>query len=308
MSMGIESGARGRLTWADNGVVSVSTLWANEGVYWPVDFEPYIPAHHFAGGKNNSKFRTKLKIGREIVEQTVEKDIPFRAVAADSFYGKNEELRWTLRDLGAAYVLALKRSHCWWHCEGEEIGALWEATLCAGWEGPGSAAEWEKVERHFCDGHTEEWWMLEVEAGPYSPERAQRAVVATTDPGKLPERKIWHLVTNLTHHSCSERLREGDPAAASLAEVVRLYGLRTWVKQSYKQIKHALRWSDYQVRNDRAIRRHWQLVCLTFSFCWWAYGRSPTDEPTQPEDDLSTESAGRGKRRPQCPGRRRSGR
>jgi hypothetical protein len=24
------------------------------------------------------------------------------------------------------------------------------------------------------------------------------------------------------------------------------------------------------VRSDRAIRRHWQLVCCAFAFCWWA--------------------------------------
>jgi hypothetical protein len=40
-----------------------------------------------------------------------------------------------------------------------------------------------------------------------------------------------------------------------------------WVEQSYK---HVLGWSDYQVRSDPAIRRHWQLACCAFSFCWWA--------------------------------------
>jgi hypothetical protein len=39
---------------------------------------------------------------------------------------------------------------------------------------------------------------------------------------------------------------------------------------SYKQVKHALGWAHYQVRKDISIRRHWQLVCCAFSFCWWA--------------------------------------
>ena len=39
----------------DNGVVSVSSLWADEGAYYPVDFEPYTPSHHFGGGKNDPK-------------------------------------------------------------------------------------------------------------------------------------------------------------------------------------------------------------------------------------------------------------
>jgi hypothetical protein len=135
-----------------------------------------------------------------------------------------------------------------------------------------------------------------VEAGPYGPGRAQRTVVATTDPGKLPERKTWYLVTNLSHPD-SERSRENQPAAAELAEVVRLYGLRMWVEQSYKQVKHVLGWSDYQARSDTAIRRHWQLVCCAFTFCWWAYGRLPTDEPAKTEDnDPPAQSGARGEK------------
>jgi hypothetical protein len=58
-----------------------------------------------------------------------------------------------------------------------------------------------------------------------------------------------------------------------LAAIVRLYGLRQWVEQGYRQVKGALGWADFQVRSDHAIRRHWQLVCCAFSFCWWAYLR-----------------------------------
>ena len=159
--------------------------------------------------------------------------------------------------------------------------------------------------RAFRDGHQETWWALEVDAGPYGPEKAQRALVVSTDPERLPRLSTWYLTTNLPAPSDrSERANddESEPllAPASLAEVVRLYGLRMWVEQSYKQVKHALGWSDYQVRSDLAIRRHWQLVCLAFSFCWWAYGRLPASleeqaERTQ-EEDLPAESVEGGKK------------
>jgi hypothetical protein len=61
---------------------------------------------------------------------------------------------------------------------------------------------------------------------------------------------------------------------ASLTEVVRLYSLRMWVEQSYQQVKHALGWAHYQGRSDLAIRRHWQLVCCAFSFCWWHHSQA----------------------------------
>ncbi len=44
----------------------------------------------------------------------------------------------------------------------------------------------------------------------------------------------------------SQRAQTSELAAASLEEVVHLYGLRMWVEQSYKQVKHALGWSQYQ--------------------------------------------------------------
>jgi hypothetical protein len=121
-------------------------------------------------------------------------------------------------------------------------------------------------------------------------------VVVSTDPEKLPEKQTWYLTSNLPYPG-SKRATESELLApADLAEIVRLYGLRMWVEQSYKQVKHVLGWSDYQVRSDLAMRRHWQLVCLAFSFCWWAYGRSPTDEEPAETRTPSAESAGRGKK------------
>ncbi len=277
-----------------NGVVSVSSLWTDEGVYYPVDFEPYTPAHHFEGGKNDPRFRTKLKIAEELVEQAVEVSIPFRAVVADSFYGEDRGFKRSLEELGVGYVLALKKSHSWWHLEGT-IGALWQAAEVAGWKDAQEPGDWTKVVRTFRDGHREEWWALEVEAGPYGKERAQRALVVTPDPERLPDLATWYLTTNLPATG-SEREVESDLAPASVAEVVRLYGLRMWVEQSYKQVKHVLGWSDYQVRSDTAIRRHWELVMCAFSFCWWAYGRLPSDEPAEMENDPSADPAGRGKK------------
>ena len=277
----------------DNGVVSVSSLWADEGAYYPLEVEPYTPAHHFEAGKSDRRFRTKLNIARQLVERSVEMGVPFRAVVADSFYGEDRGFKRSLGELGVGYVLSLKKSHCWWHMEGT-IGALWEAALAAGWKDAEEPGEWAKVVRAFRDGHREEWWALEVEAGPYGTERAKRALVVTTDPEGLPDLGTWYLTTNLPAPGSGGEA-ESNLAPASVSEVARLYGLRMWVEQSYKQVKHALGWSGYQVRSDHAIRRHWQLACCAFSFCWWAFGRLPTDDAEsaeRPEDDLRAVSAG----------------
>src|SRR5215469_15955150 len=270
----------------DNGVVSVTSLWADEGVYYPVDVEPYTPAHHFPKGKQDPHFRTKLKIAVELVQRAVQATIPFRAVVADSFYGEDRGVKRGLRELGVGYVLALKPSHAWWHPV-RAIGSFQEAAQAGRWKSKERPGKWVKVTRTFRDGSSQEWWALEVITGPYGPAKQERVVIATTDPLTLPDLTTFYLVTNLPAPG-SERAQDSKLAAASLEEVVRLYGLRLWVEQSYKHVKHELGWSQYQVRSDRAIRRHWQLVCCAFSFCW--YHASHASEHTTPEARLPSES------------------
>ncbi len=84
----------------ESGVVSVTNLLADERIYYPVDCEPYTPAHHFEGGKNDPDFRTKLKIASQLVEKALQRSIPFRAVVADSFYGEDEGFKQSLSELG----------------------------------------------------------------------------------------------------------------------------------------------------------------------------------------------------------------
>lgn len=256
----------------ENGVVSVSSLWADERVYYPLEVAPYTPAHHFAHGKADSAFRTKPQIALELVHRAVTAGFPFRAVVADSFYGEHEEFKRGVRDLNVGYVLALKPSHAWWHPI-EELGSVEEVAHAARWDGPAVPGDWVRVVRTFRDGHTEEWWALEADCQPYGPDKSTRLVVATTDPARLPDLTTWYLVTNLPAPGRA-RATTSELTPASLAEVVRLYSLRMWVEQSYKQVKYALGWSQYQVRSDLAIRRHWQLVCCAFSFCWWQHSQT----------------------------------
>jgi len=286
----------------DNGVVSVTSLWADEQVYYPVEIEPYTPESYFANGKNDPDFRTKLTIALQLVQRARELEWPFRAVVADSFYGEDRGLRDGLRKLQVPYVLALNPSHAWWHPE-DVAGSLQEVAREAGWVSCEQPGQWVPITRTFRDGSTQDWWAVEIVAGPYGPDKKERAIVASTDPETLPDLTTWYLVTNLPAPSHLPGTQAPFPPA-SLEEVIRLYGLRMWVEQSYKQVKHALGWSQYQVRSDQAIRRHWQLVCCAFSFCW--YHASPSSSstthelqgPSEPEvlPDVPAEAAGTGEK------------
>ena len=247
----------------DNGIVAVTSLWADARCYWPLHAVPYTPASRLAKGNSDPGFRTKPQLAADLVSAAQQAKIPFRAVVADCFYGDNTGFVEALGAAKVAFVLALKPRKGIWAPDDAAHTPV-EAARELGWGGPGRPGPWRRVTRRFRDGHTETWWAADVTLGGWGPDRHHRLVVATTDPATLPKLTTWYLLTNL-HRPAGRRAQQ-----AQLAEIVGAYGLRNWVEQGYKQVKGELGWADFQVRADRAIRRHWTLVCCAFSFCWHA--------------------------------------
>ena len=104
--------------------------------------------------------------------------------------------------------------------------------------------------------------------------------LATADPGTLPDKATWYLATNLPRPG-GPREADSPHPQADLAEIARIYGIRHWIEQSYKQVKDQLGWADFQVRSDTAIRRHQALVNCAFCFCWDAwFGENPPQHDT----------------------------
>jgi hypothetical protein len=109
-----------------------------------------------------------------------------------------------------------------------------QLTRRATWNGEQDPGEWVALERTFRDGHTERWWAFEPKRWPFEAGRHRRLVVATTDPATLPDLTTFYLFTNLRAPEGERDGGDQELAAADLAEVVRLYALRSWIEQSYK--------------------------------------------------------------------------
>jgi hypothetical protein len=192
-------------------------------------------------------------------------------VVADRLYGEHPEFKRTMWQADIPYVLAIKPSQVVW-TPPPEPESPWAAADRLRWGESNDAAHpgaWTAVVRRFHDGHEETWWAVDLRLGSYAPEYPTRLVVATSDPRPLPDASTWYLVTNLPLPGTTRAAEQPGLPAAELEEVARLYGWRQWVEQGDKQVKQELGWADFQVRSDRAIRRHWALVCCAFAFCWW---------------------------------------
>src|SRR3954463_8669383 len=83
----------GRYGKTDRGIVTVTTVWADERLYYPLHAVPYTPASHFAKKRADPDFRTKLQIAADLISKARSAGVVCRAVVADCFYGDHDDLR-----------------------------------------------------------------------------------------------------------------------------------------------------------------------------------------------------------------------
>ncbi|MFJ1845993.1 transposase [Streptomyces sp. NPDC088146] len=154
----------GRLGRTDNGIVTVTTCWADENLYYPLYAVPYSPAHHFPKGKSDPGFRTKLQIAAELARTAKAAGVAFRAVAADCAYGDQDGFRRQFDATGLPFVMALKPSHGTW-AYGKDACTPVHAAHSLTWTDPERPGDWTAAERTFRDGHTETWWAADATLG-----------------------------------------------------------------------------------------------------------------------------------------------
>jgi len=102
---------------------------------------PYTPARHFAKGKSDPGFRTKLAIGADLAIKAREAGFAFRAVAADSAYGDQDGFRSELAEAGLPFVMALKPRRGTW-AYGDDAHTPVDAARDLAWGGPDDPGDW----------------------------------------------------------------------------------------------------------------------------------------------------------------------
>ena len=165
----------------DNGIVAVTTLWADEAHYYPLHVMPYTPEKRLPEGKRDPAFRTKPQIALELVERAQAAGIAFCAIVADCFYGDNNGLETALLTRGLPRVLARRGAPGRGWAPAEADHSFRDAARSL------PLRAWQPVIRRFRDGHTERWWAAELTLFGYGPFMPVRALCATTDRRALPD-------------------------------------------------------------------------------------------------------------------------
>src|SRR4030095_4401200 len=128
----------------EGGVGAVSSLWADERVYYPLHVRPYTPAPRLPKGKQDPAFRTKPQLAVELVDAALAAGVPFRAVVADCAYGDNLGFEETLQEDGLPFARALKPAKGIW-TPFEGMPTPQEVARRLPWRGPRRPGPWTRV-------------------------------------------------------------------------------------------------------------------------------------------------------------------
>ena len=245
------SGTAGRI---ENCQVGVFLAYASGKGRALVDRELYLPKGWATDVDRRTEahvpervgFQTKPQLAQAMLERAVEVGVPAGWVTADEVYGGDGRLRAWLEEQDLAYVLAVKATQPLW-ADGEQ--------------GPAEVAARELVARLPAGA----WRRLSAGDGARGPRVYDWARVGLTRPG-WPGRGFWLLARR--------RLSDGElafyvcfgPARTSLAELVRIAGIRWAVEECFQAAKDQVGLDHYQVRRYDAWYRHVTLVLVAQAF------------------------------------------
>jgi SRSO17 transposase len=259
----------GKLGHVANGVVAVTSHWADGTRHVPLGVQPYRPARRLAQGRRDPAFHTKPALAWQLIEEARAAGIPFHLVVADSIYGENADLEAKLFTAGIPFVMGVRPSHGTWQLVEDAAPPPAFTPAEAAAQLPQDA--WVRTVHQDSHGQELVRYVAELSLGTaYGPGQPVRLVAATLDPAQLKPESTWYLTTSLP-------LAEASPEVVS-----QWYRLRDWIEHYDKPAKRELGWADYQLRPERAIVRHWHLVMLAYTFSLLVGALPETSPPPVP--------------------------
>ncbi len=254
-SVGVQrqySGTAGRI---ENSQVGVFLTYATVQGRVLLDRELYLPQvwaedeerRREAGVPEAATFRTKPQLALDMLERAVESGVPFRWVAGDAVYGSDRNLRVWLERAEIPHVLAIKSSEKLWALTGQGPRQIRADQLVSGV----AESDWSRCSAG--DGAK----------GPRVYDWTRVVIRPLREPGKgywlLARRSIAH-PEELAYYVCC------GPADTTLADLVRVAGIRWTIEECFEEAKGQVGLDQYEVRKWEGWYRHITLAMLAHAY------------------------------------------
>jgi SRSO17 transposase len=256
------TGTAGRI---ENSQVGVFLAYATCRGRTLIDRRLYLPEHswcadaerrHAAGIPEEIQFATKPRLAWEMIAAALDAGVKARWVTGDEAYGQDPQLRAALEARGTGYVMAVACStrvrinHGRTPVRADTVAGRLPATA---WQRH-SAGAGAKGPRYY------DWAWIHIGTS----EHRHLLIRRNRTTGELAFYLCW------------------TPATVTLAELVRVAGVRWSVEECFQAAKGQVGLDHYQVRNWTSWHRHITLAMLALAFLTAVAASSAPERPAQP--------------------------
>ena len=233
-------------------------------LFLPEEWAADRPRREEAGVPEAVVFRTKPELALEMVQQAVERGVPFRWVTADSVYGDSPTFVQGVRALGKWYVVDTSADARVWLTEPEVIPAGTKGPRGRPTTQPRAATKPERVDEVVARLPAKAWERMVVAEGSQGPRIYEYAFLwVWFSRGGVPSGRERLLVRRSLGQQAEVKYhRSNAPAEIRFGEAGRVRGSHWTVEQGFQAAKGECGLDEYETRGWVGWHHHTALSLL----------------------------------------------
>ena len=275
-SVGVKRQYAGCLGRTDNCQIGVFLNYRSEAGHTLIDRRLFVPEEWAADAPRREEagvpgavvFRTKPALALGMVQQAVERGLPFRWVTADGVYGDSPTFVQGVRGLGKWYVVDSSADARVWLTEPEVIPAGTKGPRGRATTQPKTTTKPERVDEVAARLPAKAWKRLVVAEGSQGPRIYEYASVCVwfseeglpSGPERLLVRRSLVQQAEVKYH------RSNAPAEVALEKLAQVRGGHWSVEQSFEAAKGECGLDEYETRGWVGWHHHTALSLLALWF------------------------------------------
>jgi SRSO17 transposase len=275
-SVGVKRQYAGCLGRTDNCQIGVCVNYCSAAghtlldrrLFLPEEWTADQPRREEAGVPEAVVFRTKPELALEMVQQAVQRDLPFRWVTADSVYGDSPTFVQGVRGLGKWYVVDTSADARVWLTEPQVIPAGTKGPRGRATTQPKVATKPERVDAVAARLPAKAWKRVVVAEGSQGPRLYEYAFVWVwfSEEGLPSGRERLLVRRSLSQQAEVKYHRAQAPPVIPLETLAQVRGSHWSVEQSFEAAKGECGLDEYETRGWVGWHHHTALSLLALWF------------------------------------------
>lgn len=235
--------------------VAVASAFSSKSKHFPINFKSYLPETAFTRGKDDYKFKSKITLAKELINDAISKNINFSYICFDSWYTASEILEFVdsknlffAADLKSNRFInfyhPIKKRHCF--IKQDELVKLIRSFY---------PHKLKPVTVSLPNGYKRKFLCYSFMSQLKNSSIKVKVVIAFGKFSDKDSKSVHLLITNNLN--------------AHYSSIVTKYTLRWGIERAFSELKDIFCFDQYQLRHQKQIQRYWMLCFITWTLVFW---------------------------------------